>query len=311
MAKKKKESVELRYYEIPQGDSVLTCMGQEWDRVYGYGNEEKRLHFHNLMEIGICHRGEGTLWLDTEKREYKKDTFTIIPANFPHATISKDGRKNFWEYIFFNPKEIVEEIYPGNILQQNEVLQKLSQRAWLFGREDSPVFGQMVDVILRESGNQKPYYRQMIRNYLKNLVLEMMRNNPLLVEERKTGDRNIRIIAALELINENYASPIKVKELADACSMSESHFRRIFIENMNMSPTDYLNFVRIQMACEMMKKSDEPIEHVAVKCGFTTQSTFNRNFRKYLDTSPYQWKTHPSNYASKLLKYNISAHRGW
>jgi AraC-like DNA-binding protein len=102
-----------------------------------------------------------------------------------------------------------------------------------------------------------------------------------------------------------------VKELADACSMSESHFRRIFIENMNMSPTDYLNFVRIQMACEMMKKSDEPIEHVAVKCGFTTQSTFNRNFRKYLDTSPYQWKTHPSNYASKLLKYNISAHRGW
>jgi AraC-like DNA-binding protein len=169
----------------------------------------------------------------------------------------------------------------------------------------------MVDVILREAGNHLPYYKQMIRNYLKNLVLEMMRNNPLLAEERNGGVGNMRIVAALELINERYELPLKVKELADACNMSESHFRRVFIENMNMSPTDYLNFVRIQMACQMMKKSDEPIEHVAVKCGFTTQSTFNRNFRKYLDTSPYQWKTHPENYESKLRKFNISALRGW
>jgi AraC-like DNA-binding protein len=78
-----------------------------------------------------------------------------------------------------------------------------------------------------------------------------------------------------------------------------------------MSPMEYINFVRVQRACELMKKSDDSIEHVAEKCGFTTQSTFNRNFRKFMDTSPYQWKMNPSNYERKLLNYNISAHRGW
>jgi AraC-like DNA-binding protein len=310
MAKKKKESVELRFYEIPQGDSVLTCLGEEWDRVYGQG-ENNRLHFHNLMEIGVCRRGTGGLWLDQERRAYETDTLTIIPANFPHTTISADGKKNFWEFLFFNPKDIVAELIPDNVIAQNEILEKLNQKAWVFPRAEAPVFGQMVDVILRESGSQLPYYRQMIHNYLKNLVMEMMRHNPQLSRQTQILGSSVRIVAALNFINEHYTSEIKVQELADVCGLSESHFRRVFEENMNMSPMEYTNFVRVQRACELMKKSDEPIEHVAAKCGFTTQSTFNRNFRKYLDTTPYQWRTNPENYEAKLLKYNISAHRGW
>ena len=68
---------------------------------------------------------------------------------------------------------------------------------------------------------------------------------------------------------------------------------------------------------------------VAQKVGFTTTSTFNRNFRqvtgmtplewrkrpenfkKFLNTSPYQWKINPENYETKLLNYNISARKGW
>ena len=49
----------------------------------------------------------------------------------------------------------------------------------------------------------------------------------------------------------------------------------------------------------------------AQKVGFTTTSTFNRNFKKYLNTSPYQWKISPENYERKLLNYNISALKGW
>jgi AraC-like DNA-binding protein len=40
-------------------------------------------------------------------------------------------------------------------------------------------------------------------------------------------------------------------------------------------------------------------------------STFNRNFKKYLGTSPYQWKKNKENYKNKLLDYNINALKGW
>ena len=99
--------------------------------------------------------------------------------------------------------------------------------------------------------------------------------------------------------------------MAESCSISEPHFRRIFVDTIKMPPVDYLNLVRIQNACKIMNKTDHSMEVVASECGFSTFSTFNRNFRKFLDTSPYQWKKNKDNYENKLLNYNINALKGW
>ena len=104
---------------------------------------------------------------------------------------------------------------------------------------------------------------------------------------------------------------MKAKEIAEVCGMSETHFRRVFEEYINMSPMEYVNLIRIQRACEMMKKTNDSMDEVANKCGFTTTSTFNRNFKKFLNTSPYQWKINPDNYENKLLNYKIQAMKGW
>ena len=52
MGKRRKNTMEFRFYEVPQGEKALVLYGEKWDRVYGH--EECFLHFHNLMEIGIC-----------------------------------------------------------------------------------------------------------------------------------------------------------------------------------------------------------------------------------------------------------------
>ena len=45
MGRRKKETVELRFYEIPQGEPVLALLGEEWNRVYGH--DSSYMHFHN------------------------------------------------------------------------------------------------------------------------------------------------------------------------------------------------------------------------------------------------------------------------
>ncbi len=312
MAKKKKESVELRFYEIPQGEQVLALLGEKWDRVYGH--EEHKLHFHNLMEIGICRRGEGILYLDNEKYEYRTGTVSVLPENFPHTTISSGEKTNFWEYLFFDPKTIVMELYQDNLVYQNEIIEEINSRPLAFFREENPSLAGVVDAIMLEAGRQSPYYRQMIRNYLKNLVMEIMREHAGLAQYGETSVKNtgaMQIAAALSYINRNYAMPMKAKDLAYVCNMSETHFRRVFEEYVNMSPMDYVNLVRVQKACELMKRSDESMDGIAGKCGFSTTSTFNRNFKKFLDTSPYQWKINPTTYERKFLNYHITALKGW
>lgn len=312
MAKKKKETIEFRFYDVPQGESVFVLMGEEWNRVYGH--DETGLHFHNLMEIGVCRRGAGTLGMNKEKIRYKTGNITVIPENYPHITVSDGENPNFWEYIFFSPKGIIEELFPGSPAYQNELMEQISKRPLLLKAEENPTLLRMFDCILEEKKKEKGHYHLMIRFFIRAFVIELLRQY---LKEMDTtisagGKEEVTPIApALKYINENYASQMKAGKLAEVCNISETHFRRLFEEHTNMSPMDYVNLIRIQNACELMKKTNDSMDVVATKCGFTTTSTFNRNFKKFLDTSPYQWKIDPDNYEGKLQNYHISALKGW
>ena len=78
MAKKKKDTMEFRFYELPQGEAALVLCGESWVRVYGH--EELHLHFHNLMELGICRQGVGDMFLDEEVYKYHSGDITIISS---------------------------------------------------------------------------------------------------------------------------------------------------------------------------------------------------------------------------------------
>ena len=112
-------------------------------------------------------------------------------------------------------------------------------------------------------------------------------------------------------MEEHYAEPLKAAELADCCRLSEPHFRRVFEEQIQMAPMEFLNLVRIQRACKLMSKKDYSMDQVAAECGFLSVSTFARNFKKFLNTTPYQWKKEEANTHSHMLNYNISAMKGW
>lgn len=303
--------MEFRFYEIPQGESALVLYGDSWVRVYGH--DELHLHFHNLTEIGICRYGDGNMYLDSDVYRYHDGTLTVIPENFPHITVSDGENNNFWEYIFFDLKSIVEEIFPQNPVYQSKVIESLNKTAMFMGEDKDGELTVIINSIIEEAKNKKPYYQKKISLFLKTLVIDLVRKSDVQIEDEQSvkGTNMAQIAAALDYVNKNYDKPMKANELAGICSMSETHFRRIFEEYINMSPMDYVNLIRIQRACDLMKKSNDSMDMVAAKCGFATTSTFNRNFKKYLDTSPYQWKINPSNYEHRLLNFRISALKGW
>lgn len=87
--------------------------------------------------------------------------------------------------------------------------------------------------------------------------------------------------------------------------MSESHFRRLFGECMGMSPVEYLNLVRVKVACELIRKSEDSILMIGEKVGFSTPSSLNRNFKRYTGYTPTQWKNTPDNYEERVLNWEM------
>lgn len=90
------------------------------------------------------------------------------------------------------------------------------------------------------------------------------------------------ITRVLDFVSYHYMEDIRIEDLAKICHISETHFRRVFTSHMKVSPLEYINSVRIHTACEFLQKTDIPVADIAHKCGFTTNSTFNRNFRQIM-----------------------------
>ena len=312
MARKKKEIMELRIYEVPQGHTVLPLYGDAWVRTYG--REKAELHFHNLMEIGICRYGKGVLKTPDGEEEYEDGMLTVFPANFPHTTISYGEDVNFWEYLFFDPKVVLNELYAESPVYAKEVVDVLNSRELVVKCDDFPQLTNLINCVIDEARNKRRFHHLAQDYYMRTIVLELMRMHedvPYYADGPAKTQNATQITAAITYITEHISEPIKASDLASACNMSETHFRRIFNEYVDMSPMDYVNLCRIQRACDIMKKTEDSMEIVAEKCGFAGVSTFNRNFKKFLGITPYQWKISPDNYESKINEYHISPRKGW
>lgn len=304
--------MEYRYYEMPLDSPVLALLGEDWIRNYGKGIDY--LHFHNHMEVGICHWGKGTLCLEEEELPFEDGMFSLIPRNFPHTTNAEGDSLSYWEYLFIDVEKLMGEIYQENPLVAERFIRRINRRAHFCYMEDQPEIAALIRQILGIMREKKEFYLEEVKGILLALMIEIARwNKAEEVGRTVTAQENGNTIVsyALEFISSNFERQIKIEELAKMCHISETHFRRIFGECMNMSPVEYINHVRIRNACDELKRTNDTVGAIASRTGFSTLSTFNRNFRNIIGISPQQWRKDPEHYERKLLNYDIKRQEGW
>lgn len=306
---RKKNYVEFRYYDVPQKEWVLALMGKEWVRAYGDGIDY--LHFHNLWEVGVCRQGTGEMVLDGKALPFRPGMISVIPRNYPHTTNCTPGTMGYWEYLFFDPEIVLKSVYGSNMLKRRQIMDVISGDALYGERGEYPLLSQLTESIMDQMREKDRYYIEKVHALLTVLVFEVVRI-------LDTGDEKVRVCGdkiavhnALRYVDQHFAEPIRIEDLARECSISETHFRRLFSESFSISPVEYLNMIRVLRACDLMRTSDEPMSSIAAKCGFSTISTFDRNFKNVLGVTPYQWKKDPKNYESRLLEVNVSVKKGW
>lgn len=308
MPKKKKESAEFRFYDLSNDKPALVLIGNKWKQVYG--ENINNMHFHNLLEIGYCHYGDGDLIIEDDRYRFSGRMVSCIPANFLHVTRSDAGVVAYWEYIYINPSEILKNCdkTPQEI---RSILEAVNDRAFFVEAQENPIFATLVQAVFDEMRYKGEYYQESVKGIVYALLFEIARFNGKKVDNALGRNGSLQLEKAIDYVEKNYANNFRIADLAEECYMSETHFRRIFQEKMNMTPIEYVNFVRIKKACELIDRTDISMEEVAQKVGFITPSTFNRNFRRIVGTSPYQWKKRPDSHERKLAEYKISALKGW
>lgn len=79
-------------------------------------------------------------------------------------------------------------------------------------------------------------------------------------------------------------------ELAAACGLSQGHFSRAFRQSFGLPPHRWLLRERVRRAAHLLTTTAQPIDEIAVACGFVDQSHLSRVFRKMMNMPPAAWR---------------------
>lgn len=102
--------------------------------------------------------------------------------------------------------------------------------------------------------------------------------------------KNIEIIKnILTYIDTHFNEQITLQDLSDIANMSPKYFCRFFNEMTNHTPIDYVNYYRIEYACELLSSTTQSILEVAMKSGFNDLSYFIKTFKKHKKITPKQY----------------------
>jgi AraC-like DNA-binding protein len=72
--------------------------------------------------------------------------------------------------------------------------------------------------------------------------------------------------------------------------MGLTTFCNFFKENYRVTFVEYLNSVRIGHACRLLSDNEKNIVEIAYSCGFNTLANFNRQFKKFKNMTPSEYR---------------------
>jgi transcriptional regulator GlxA family with amidase domain len=82
--------------------------------------------------------------------------------------------------------------------------------------------------------------------------------------------------------------------------MSPRHFARVFRQEVGVTPAQYIEEVRVEVARRLLETTDRSVETVAREAGFGTVETLQRAFQRTVHTTPRDYRRHFSRQGARF-----------
>lgn len=96
--------------------------------------------------------------------------------------------------------------------------------------------------------------------------------------------------AVISFISKHYSEDITLADMTACANMNKNYFCKFFHDAMHKTPIEYLNYYRVESACEQLLTTDKSILTIAMDCGFHDVSYFVKVFKKFKGMVPSSYK---------------------
>ncbi len=246
-------------------------------------NERKYcpLHYHNEIELYYLLKGRIKYFVDNKTYFLNEGDLIIIPKFILHSTDSKDCLYNERLLLNFNSSHYFSEAYCylSELCKDNIIH---------ISKENQPLIESMFYRIESEYRKKSADSNLLIKLYISELLMYLKRYKINSDTSEQNTDSQMQKIA--DYINLNYDKDLSLKILSKKFNLSESYISKRFKMAIGTCINEYINYVRVTYAEELLKTEKLPITEICSKCGFNDSSYFSSVFNKLKGITPYKFK---------------------
>ena len=248
------------------------------------------VHWHDELEIIYVKSGFLTVNISGENYIGKPgDAFVVSPGNL-HFMGSQTGTVDYFTFLFplkyiafrtddMLDDKLIEPLNSGHLMISPEVKdtvkEQCEQLAGVYAAEidesESKITGQIKKKII-----------------LLQFIHELWKKG-FIVENDTTG-RNTVEKEMVSYIQQNYTGKILLREFGEQFHLSEKYISRYFKEHFHITLSQYVTYLRLEHAKQMLQETDISVTEVAMQSGYQNISYFIRSFKKTYGVSPLKYR---------------------
>jgi len=300
----------LENYEVQTPFEPMAQGGQGYEACYRFNEqmEVTQYHCHDYYELYIHLRGGEYMGVDNKLYLLKPNQVYIFPPFCMHGLSCTSEMKNY-ERAFLNLSPEVLKNLGCNQLDLDQFLHACASgghHTYQLSDLDAQRFVYCIRQI-EASQTRDPDALERFQDYahmisIVNLLCQLIRRTVPVKDE--TSSTSV-IQDVLTYINNHYAQPLRISDLARRFSISESYLSHEFARYTNRSVYDYILYRRITLARQLMLGTDT-LNAISYQCGFNDYSNFLRSFSKVVGVSPKEYRKQLNRFHNKEFRNTVS-----
>lgn len=284
-------------YELPKRDQKL--------RANFYANRvvcEKatEIHAHDFVELAFVEAGSGMHQIGEETRPCTKGDLFLLNAAVKHRFIpERNGTLVICNCIFlpefFDCSLIGSKSFQtlSNVfLFRSFFMEKISPSVEIHIPDNHYVkILTLIQEILAEYENRQAGYLELIRAYMLELIIYLLRKieteKKYSIESSPNNEINfIMTQRVLSYIEEHFNDDLTIGDLSVLAFLSPAQFCRVFKQATGFTVKEIMQKTRVEVACKLLHDTNQTISKISSSVGYQDVKYFSKIFMRITGKTP-------------------------
>ena len=247
-------------------------------------------HWHDEIEIIYVRSGFLTVSISGESYIGKTgEAFVVSPGNL-HLMGSQSGTVDYYTFLF--PLKYIS--FRTDDMLDEKLLEPLNSGHLMICPRVKDTAKELCEQLIKIYEAKKDESESKITTQvgtkiiLLQFILEMWKKG--FVIENDTSGRNTVEKEMVSYIQQNFTGKISLREFGEQFHLSEKYISRYFKEHFHITLSQYVTYLRLEHAKQLLQDTDIPVTDVAMQSGYQNVSYFIRSFQKAYAVSPLKYR---------------------